>query len=83
MSKYFIYILFSNSNNKFYVGSTNNLQRRLTEHNSGRSKSTKSGLPWELIYFKECNSKSEAYQFEMKIKNRGISRYLDDKQKSR
>ncbi|MEG8948039.1 GIY-YIG nuclease family protein [Rosettibacter firmus] len=60
MSTFFTYIIFSKSKNKFYVGSTNDLSRRLAEHNSGQTKSTKSGIPWDLVFFKEFSSKAEA-----------------------
>ncbi len=82
MSSFFTYILFSNSKNKFYVGSTNDLQRRLLEHNSKHTKSTKFGVPWELIYFKESDTKSNATCLESIIKKRGIKRYLLDHSKS-
>ncbi|MEW5844426.1 MAG: GIY-YIG nuclease family protein [Bacteroidota bacterium] len=71
MSSFTTYILFSNSKNKFYVGSTSDLQRRLSEHNSRQTKSTKFGVPWELIYFKESDTKSNAARLESKIKKRG------------
>jgi len=78
MHTFFTYILFSSSKNKFYVGSTNNLERRLSEHNSGQNKSTKFGIPWKLIYSKEFYSKSEAILLESKIKKRGIARFLNE-----
>jgi len=78
MQPFLTYILFSISKNKFYIGSTNDLQRRLREHNSGQTKSTKFGIPWELVYSKDFNTKSEATQLEIKIKKRGIARYLND-----
>ena len=78
MSSFLTYIIFSNSKNKFYVGSTNNLQRRLLEHNSRQTKSTKFGVPWEIVYFKEFDSKSNAARLESAIKKRGIKRYLMD-----
>ena len=78
MNCYTTYILYSTTKNKYYVGHTNNITRRLTEHNSGQNKSTKLGSPWELVYTKEFDSKSDAYQSEIKIKNRGASRFLSD-----
>ena len=45
---YTLYILFSKSLNKFYVGYTNDLNRRLSEHNRVKGKFTDSGIPWEL-----------------------------------
>ncbi|MEP0862653.1 MAG: GIY-YIG nuclease family protein [Ignavibacterium sp.] len=60
MNKFFTYILFSPKFNKHYFGHTSNLQKRITEHNSGLSTFTKKYLPWELIYFEEFNSRAEA-----------------------
>ncbi|OGU66663.1 MAG: excinuclease ABC subunit C [Stygiobacter sp. RIFOXYC12_FULL_38_8] len=82
MNCYTTNILFSVKKNKYYVGHTNNISRRLTEHNSGQNKSTKIGSPWELVYAKESDSKSEAYRFEINIKNRGASRFLSDNEKN-
>jgi len=75
---YFTYILFSDRLNKFYVGHTNDLERRLNEHNSGFSKSTKSGLSWKLVYSKSFSSKSEAYAFERKIKSMKSRNFIFD-----
>jgi putative endonuclease len=82
MNDFTTYILFSRSKNKYYVGHTNNIFRRLIEHNSGQNKSTKFGAPWELCFSKELSSKSDAYLLEMKIKKRGISRFLSDQSSS-
>lgn len=73
-----VYILFSQSKSQFYAGQTNNLPDRLHRHNSGQSKSTKSGAPWTLIHTIVFESRSEAVLLETKIKKRGIRRYLDD-----
>ncbi len=73
-----VYILYSRSLNRFYVGHTSNLEDRLKRHNEGRSKSTKAGVPWELKWRQNCKSRSEAMKLELKIKKRGISRYLED-----
>lgn len=75
---YVVYILFSPTLNKYYVGSTLHLSIRLEEHNRGKSPFTKKGIPWNLIHHIECESHSEAVQLENKIKKRGIGRYLVD-----
>jgi len=62
--------------NKFYVGHTNDLDRRLAEHNSGLSKSTKSGIPWNLVYSKEFISRAEASAFEKKIKSMKSRKFI-------
>jgi len=75
---YTTYILFSSSLNKFYSGSTNNLDRRFLEHNSGQTTSTKHGAPWILVYSATFASRSKALQKEMEIKKRGAKRFLSD-----
>lgn len=75
---YTVYILFSVSLNKYYVGSTQHFDIRLDEHNRGKSKFTSKGIPWKLVKKFELNSRPEAILLETKIKNRGIERYLKD-----
>jgi putative endonuclease len=76
---FFVYILYSPSLKKYYVGQTNDLERRLIEHNSGQTLYSSRGIPWELIYKEEKASRSEAMLVETKIKKRGIGRFLYDK----
>lgn len=66
---YHLYIIQSLSNNKFYVGSTGNLSDRLLRHNTGRSKATKTGTPWKLVYSEEFETRSEAMKREVDIKS--------------
>ncbi|WP_432214915.1 GIY-YIG nuclease family protein, partial [Salmonella enterica] len=54
---YTVYILRSNTDNKRYIGFTDNLDRRLVEHNSGKVKSTKHRQPLALIYSEQFQSK--------------------------
>ena len=75
---YFVYILFSESLQKYYVGSTGDVVKRLAEHNKGKSNFTSKGVPWQLITTFNLVSRSEAVNLELKIKNRGIKRYLHD-----
>jgi putative endonuclease len=66
---FYTYILFSDKTNKYYIGSTGNLEVSLSRHNGGRSKATKTGVPWILEYFEEYETKSQAYQREMELKS--------------
>ena len=66
---YHVYILQSEPNGKFYIGSTGNLAERLKRHNGGRSKATKFGIPWKLVYTENFESRSEAIKREMEIKS--------------
>ncbi|MBT8272221.1 MAG: GIY-YIG nuclease family protein [Bacteroidia bacterium] len=78
--KYFVYILYSFKREKYYVGQTENISKRLDRHNLGHVKSTKSGIPWKLIWKIELESRSKALLLEKKIKKRGAKRYLEDNQ---
>ncbi|AFH49489.1 Hypothetical protein IALB_1782 [Ignavibacterium album JCM 16511] len=69
MTKFFTYILFSAKHNKHYFGHTSNLQKRISDHNSGLSTFTKKYLPWELIYFEEFDSRAEAMKREKFFKS--------------
>jgi len=73
-----VYILYSSTLNKFYVGSTQHLSLRLLEHNRGKSLFTKKGIPWILVHSFSCDNRTEALQLEKQIKKRGIARYLID-----
>jgi len=65
---YYTYIIYTDSNNQYYVGYTHNLKLRIERHNLGWSQSTKSGIPWRLVYHEEYPAKSEAMSREREIK---------------
>jgi putative endonuclease len=75
---FYVYIIYSSSLEKYYIGSTEDLQKRLVQHNSGKGNFTQKGIPWKLIVSIECKSRTEAVQLEIKIKKRGTKRYLQD-----
>jgi len=66
---FYVYILKSLKNGRFYIGSTNNLERRLNEHNSGKSKYTSLTRPFVLIFKEEYLSCSEAMRREKFLKS--------------
>ncbi|MCQ3935612.1 MAG: GIY-YIG nuclease family protein [Chloroflexi bacterium] len=74
----YVYILRSHRLQRYYAGSTEDVERRLQEHNAGKSKSTRAGAPWELIHVESFENRSDAMLHERKIKARGIGRYLLD-----
>lgn len=63
-----VYVLRSKVNDSFYVGCTNEIKRRLEEHNSGMSQSTKSKKPWKLIFFEAYIDSEDAYRREKYLK---------------
>lgn len=66
---YYVYVIISLKTDHWYIGSTNNLPRRVEEHNSGNTKSTRGRGPWELKYSKGYETKEEAQRMERKIKS--------------
>jgi len=79
---YWVYILRSETSGRFYCGSTDNVDRRVKQHNDPEyhgSKTTKrfSG-PWHIIWTEQHNTRSSAMAREKQIKSRGIGRFLDD-----
>ena len=66
---FYCYILKSEINNSYYVGSTSNLKVRLDYHNKGRSKYTRTKRPWKLLYYEEFSTLSLARQREKQVKS--------------
>lgn len=66
---FYFYVLKSNTD-ELYFGSTNDLKRRLKEHNTGKSFATKGSL-WKLIYYEAYASEIDARAREQRIKNYG------------
>ncbi len=74
---YFTYILYSELRDKYYIGSSENLERRLERHNAGGTPSTKSGRPWKIIYYEQFNSRTEAIKRENQIKAMKSLKYIE------
>jgi putative endonuclease len=70
-----IYVLQSSTNNKFYIGSSRdkNPDSRLKAHNSGKTRSTKSGKPWKVVYFENYPDYTSARKRELFLKT-GVGR---------
>ncbi|OGI76152.1 hypothetical protein A3C67_01975 [Candidatus Nomurabacteria bacterium RIFCSPHIGHO2_02_FULL_42_19] len=63
-----VYILESQKNGRYYVGSTDDIDRRIREHNVGKVLSTKNVRPWKVRIFINCENLTKAKQFEYKLK---------------
>ncbi|MBN1596709.1 MAG: GIY-YIG nuclease family protein [Bacteroidales bacterium] len=57
---FYVYAIISKVNNRIYVGMTSNIDKRLHEHNTGRTRSTKHYRPWVLFFTEPCESRSDA-----------------------
>ena len=78
---YSIYVIKSINYQNRYVGSTDNVEKRLEEHNSGKCRYTKGRSPWVLIYKEDFNSRSEAMKREKFLKSGQGRKLLDEKLK--
>ncbi|RJQ29878.1 GIY-YIG nuclease family protein [Candidatus Parcubacteria bacterium] len=67
---FYVYMLRSKKNGQLYTGSTNDLRRRLVEHNLGKSFHTRKYLPYELIYYEAYKSETDARNRESSLKLR-------------
>lgn len=68
---FYVYLLRSERDGNLYIGYTNDLKRRLKEHNSGENRSTKSRIPFELLYYEAYQSRGDATKREQMLKERG------------
>ena len=57
---FYVYIIKSLADNKLYIGYSNNLKRRLKEHDSGKNFSTKIRRPFKLIYYEAYLAREDA-----------------------
>lgn len=69
MNNFKVYILKSLNYNRYYIGHSADAEKRLSEHNAGRVRSTKAYKPWKIVYFEVKSNKKEAYKREMQIKS--------------
>ena len=77
--EYFTYILYSEKCDKYYVGQTMNLVRRIDEHNIGKGGAFSSScLPWKLVYQEFFSSRSDAIRREKEIKNKKSRVYIEN-----
>lgn len=77
MSKiYYTYVLKSRKDKKLYVGQTDNLKKRLLEHNKGVVDSTKTRRPLKLIYYEVCLNKDKSIHREKYFKTGFGRRFL-------
>ena len=66
---YQLYILQSQSTNRYYVGQTQDVQKRLAYHNGNYSKALKNRGPWRLVYSEGYATRAEAMRRERQIKS--------------
>jgi len=78
---YYVYILLSQKDGKWYTGYTDNLKRRFEEHNKGLNYSTTKRRPFELIYYEACIDEDDAKAREEYLKSGMGKRYVRNRLK--
>ena len=73
---YYLYIIQSQTDESYYIGTSCDLTERIERHNQGRSKYTKPKRPWNLVYIEEHPDRSSAMKREYAIKRRKSKDYL-------
>ena len=76
---YFTYVLLCEKTGTFYTGATENLERRLDQHNKGEVYYTKNRLPIKLVYFEACLSRDDAFRREKYLKTGMGKRYIKNR----
>ena len=71
-----VYILYSSAIDKYYVGYTNDFERRFLEHNRKKGKFTDGGIPWIVVHHELYELKSEAMLREKSIKSHKSRQYI-------
>ena len=74
--QYYVYILYSQPRDRYYIGYARYPQARLEDHNLGATSSTRPGRPWLLAYTEEFDNKSAAIRREKEIKDMKSHKFI-------
>ena len=76
--KYYTYIIYSISLDRYYVGHSQDFLERIEfYHNSGRSNYTKRGIPWKHVFSESFATRAQAMNHEREIKSRKRRIYIE------
>jgi putative endonuclease len=76
--EFFVYILYSVTADKYYVGHTENIARRLIEHNNNQTRYTSTlAKDWVVKYSKSYSTRTEAMKAERTIKSKKSRKYIE------
>jgi len=82
MKYFYVYVLQSEKDKKFYTGYTHDVSSRLKQHNGGEVESTKNRRPLKLIYWEGCLNQKDALYREKYLKTAWGKRYLKTRLKN-
>jgi putative endonuclease len=71
---WFVYLLKSKKDGSYYIGHTEDIKRRIVEHNQGKTKSIKHKIPYKLIYCEIYCNKTVAIKRELELKNNSFKK---------
>jgi putative endonuclease len=74
---FYTYILYSEKLNKFYIGSTEDVEIRFKQHNDGKVKFTSRGIPWIVKYTEAHPDRTTAMKREYEIKRKKSRKYIE------
>ena len=74
---WFVYIIYSEKLDRYYIGYTDDIPWRLERHNLGWGRFTKGGIPWKLVYSEKFANKQEAMKREKEIKRKKNRIYIE------
>ena len=74
---WYLYIIYSDNIDRYYVGVTENLKLRLERHNLGWGRYTKRGIPWVIVYSENYLIKTDAFKREREIKKYKSRKYIE------
>ena len=73
---YTVYILYSETHDRYYIGQTENIEQRLIRHNKKMVPSTKPYTPWTLVHLEHFASRADAMKREKDIKSKKSRKYI-------
>ena len=71
---YYLYVLWSEAGHRFYIGISENPQKRLIQHNQGQAGWTARFRPWKLVHTKHCDDYRTARKQEIELKSQKLGR---------
>lgn len=76
----YIYIIYSKSVDRFYIGQALDVEKRINEHNTGKYSVafTKRAIDWNLVFSIKCSSRKQAILIEKHIKKMKSRKHIDD-----
>jgi putative endonuclease len=73
---FFVYVLYSKDHDRIYIGMTEDITKRIIQHNLGQNTSTRPYLPWTIVHSEPFETRSDAREKEIKLKTSSGRRFI-------